>query len=143
MFFSPPSADCCVERLAPPPADFSLLSSAAILSSSDLSSDFGRDDASLDGLSESLWSGALAVSACAACGFGLACGAGTVLGVGRLLAFAAGRGLAISGSASGLTFDFHLLPWQWGVLAALPLVVALVAMMTARITVLRSLARMP
>jgi cell division transport system permease protein len=76
---------------------------------------------------------------------GLACGAGTVVGVDKLLAFAAGRGMpqAMASSATGLAFDFRLLPWQWGVLGALPIVVAIVAMMTARITVLRSLARMP
>jgi cell division transport system permease protein len=76
---------------------------------------------------------------------GLACGAGTVVGVDKLLAFAAGRGMpqAMASGATGLAFDFRLLPWQWGVLGALPIVVAIVAMMTARITVLRSLARMP
>jgi cell division transport system permease protein len=72
---------------------------------------------------------------------GLAFGAGTVVGVDKLLAFAAGRGLSPAGP--GLSFDFRLSPWQWGVLALLPVVVAIVAMMTARITVLRSLARMP
>jgi cell division transport system permease protein len=76
---------------------------------------------------------------------GLACGAGTVVGVDKLLAFAAGRGMpqGMASGATGLAFDFRLLPWQWGVLGALPIVVAIVAMMTARITVLRSLARMP
>ena len=68
---------------------------------------------------------------------GLACGAGTVLGVDRLLSAARG------GGGTSLSFDFRLLPWQWVVLGALPVVVALVAMITARMTVLRSLARMP
>ncbi|HVT52290.1 MAG TPA: FtsX-like permease family protein [Dongiaceae bacterium] len=75
---------------------------------------------------------------------GLACGAGTVIGVDKLLAFAARQSLSPGMPApTGLSFDFRLLPWQWAVLAVLPLVVALVAMMTARFTVLRSLARMP
>ena len=75
---------------------------------------------------------------------GLACGAGTVLGIDRLLSFAARQSLAPGmTSGAGLSFDFRLLPWQWIVLALLPVVVAIVAMMTARITVLRSLARMP
>jgi cell division transport system permease protein len=73
---------------------------------------------------------------------GLACGAGTVVGVDKLLAYAARQSMA-PGAGSNLSFDFHLLPWQWVVLALLPLVVAIVAMLTARITVLRSLARMP
>jgi cell division transport system permease protein len=72
---------------------------------------------------------------------GLACGAGTVVSVDRLLAFAAGQGLA--STRPGLTFDVRLLPWQWAILGLLPLVVAVVAMLTARLTVLRSLARMP
>ena len=76
---------------------------------------------------------------------GLACGAGTVIGVDKLLSLAAGRGLSpgTTGAGPALTFDFRLLPWQWAVLALLPVVVAIVAMLTARITVLRSLARMP
>jgi cell division transport system permease protein len=77
--------------------------------------------------------------------FGLACGAVTVLGVGKLLGYATGLGSPAGNQANdpGLTFDFQLLPWQWIVLGALPLVVAIVAMLTARMTVLRSLARMP
>jgi cell division transport system permease protein len=74
---------------------------------------------------------------------GLICGAATVIGVDKLLAFAARQSVAPGSAAPGLSFDFRLLPWQWIVLAILPIVVALVAMMTARITVLRSLARMP
>jgi cell division transport system permease protein len=71
---------------------------------------------------------------------GLACGAGTVIGVDKLLALAAGPGLSPAGP--GLTFDFRLLPWQWAVLGTLPVIVALLAMITARRTVLRSLAKM-
>jgi len=36
-----------------------------------------------------------------------------------------------------------LAPWQWGVLAAMPVAAALITMMTARITVLRALVEMP
>jgi cell division transport system permease protein len=43
---------------------------------------------------------------------------------------------------TGLVPNFALLPWQWGVLVLLPLATALIAMVTARATVLRSLARM-
>jgi cell division transport system permease protein len=69
---------------------------------------------------------------------GLALGAGTVLGIDRVIGFSLG-----AAAGSSLAVDFRLLPWQWAVLALLPLVVALLAMLTARLTVLRSLARMP
>ena len=72
---------------------------------------------------------------------GLGFGAITVLGIGRLIAYSLGAG-ALGGSP-GLTFDFRLLPWQWAVLGALPIVTALLAMFTARRTVMRSLAKMP
>jgi cell division transport system permease protein len=36
-----------------------------------------------------------------------------------------------------------LAPWHWAVLALLPLAAAFIAMMTARLTVVRALARMP
>jgi cell division transport system permease protein len=68
---------------------------------------------------------------------GLGFGAATVLGIGRVIAYSLGA------ANPGLAFDFRLLPWQWVVLGALPLVVALLAMFTARRTVLRSLAKMP
>jgi cell division transport system permease protein len=68
---------------------------------------------------------------------GLGFGAATLLGIGRLVAF------SLDAANPGLGFDFRLLPWQWVVLGALPLVVALLAMFTARRTVMRSLARMP
>jgi cell division transport system permease protein len=67
---------------------------------------------------------------------GLGFGAATVLGIGRVIAYSLGA------ANPGLGFDFRLLPWQWVVLGALPLVVALLAMYTARRTVLRSLAKM-
>jgi cell division transport system permease protein len=68
---------------------------------------------------------------------GLGFGAVTVLGIGRLIAY------SLDAANPGLAFDFRLLPWQWVVLGALPLVVALLAMFTARRTVMRSLAKMP
>jgi cell division transport system permease protein len=68
---------------------------------------------------------------------GLGFGAVTVFGIGRVIAYSLGE------ANPGLSFDFRLLPWQWVVLAALPLVVALLAMFTARQTVMRSLAKMP
>ena len=68
---------------------------------------------------------------------GLAFGAATVLGIGRVIAY------SVDAANPGLSFDFLLLPWQWVVLGLLPLVVALLAMFTARRTVMRSLARMP
>jgi cell division transport system permease protein len=68
---------------------------------------------------------------------GLAFGAATVLGIGRVIAY------SLDTANPGLTFDFRLLTWQWVVLAALPVVVALLAMFTARRTVMRSLAKMP
>jgi cell division transport system permease protein len=67
---------------------------------------------------------------------GLGFGAATVLGIGRVIAYGLGA------ANPGLGFDFRLLPWQWVVLGALPLVVALLAMFTARRTVMRSLAKM-
>jgi cell division transport system permease protein len=68
---------------------------------------------------------------------GLGFGAATVLGIGRLIAY------SLDTANPGLSFDFRLLPWQWVVLGTLPLVVALLAMFTARRTVMRSLAKMP
>jgi cell division transport system permease protein len=67
---------------------------------------------------------------------GLGFGAATVLGIGRVVAY------SLDAANPGLALDFRLLPWQWVVLGALPLVVALLAMFTARRTVLRSLAKM-
>lgn len=67
---------------------------------------------------------------------GLGFGAATVLGIGRLIAY------SLDAANPGLAFDFRLLPWQWAVLGTLPIVVALLAMFTARRTVMRSLAKM-
>jgi len=68
---------------------------------------------------------------------GLGFGAATVLGIGRVIAY------SLDAANPGLSFDFGLLPWQWVVLGILPIIVALLAMFTARRTVMRSLARMP
>lgn len=42
----------------------------------------------------------------------------------------------------GLGLHVRLLPWHWAILALLPVATALIAMVTARLTVLRSLARL-
>ncbi|MEE8445504.1 MAG: FtsX-like permease family protein [Alphaproteobacteria bacterium] len=65
--------------------------------------------------------------------FGLALAALTLFALGRLAGEARAFGLAVSGLA----------PTQWAVLATVPLVTAVIAMLTARLTVLRALARMP
>ena len=73
--------------------------------------------------------------------------AGTLLGAEHLLQITDGMAPATIGSggddlaAPGLALDLQLLPWQWGVLGLLPFATALIAMVTARWTVLRSLAR--
>ena len=58
-----------------------------------------------------------------------------------LTVFLIGRVLG-GGEAAALP-DFTLRPVEWALLALLPLVVAAVAMVTARLTVLRTLSRMP
>jgi len=68
--------------------------------------------------------------------------AATLLGAEHLLHITGG--MAPGGddlAAPGLSLDLQLLPWQWGVLGLLPFATALIAMVTARWTVLRSLAR--
>src|SRR5690606_4796151 len=105
VFLSPPSEACWLERLAPPPDAFSLFSKAAILSSRDLSLDSGREEACFAGLSDSLRSGAFAVSAWATCGFGRAAGAGAlsgrrVLSCGCSAAMASAIGSGFSGCGS-------------------------------------------
>ncbi|MFQ6018560.1 MAG: cell division protein FtsX [Kiloniellaceae bacterium] len=57
----------------------------------------------------------------------------TVVSVGRVL----------GPTEAALLPNFALLPIEWTLLAVLPLAVAAVAMLTARLTVLRTLARMP
>lgn len=72
--------------------------------------------------------------------------AATLLGADHLLHLTSSvtaAGNVAGGDPSGLALnlDVKLLPWQWGVLGLLPFATALIAMITARWTVLRSLAR--
>ena len=78
-------------------------------------------------------------------GVGLA--AMTILGLDRVMGAGAVAGIMGSGSGAAtadasMALDFRLLPWQWAVLALLPLAVALIAMITARLTVMRTLGRL-
>ena len=63
---------------------------------------------------------------------GLVGAAGTLLAVARI----------VRPGSLGILPDLSLQPWQWGALALLPAATALIAMLTARLTVLRTLARM-
>lgn len=70
--------------------------------------------------------------------------AATLYGIDHLLQLTGPAPVATdSFAASGARLGLHirLLPWQWAVLALLPVATALLAMITARVTVLRSLAR--
>jgi cell division transport system permease protein len=62
----------------------------------------------------------------------------TLLGIGR-----ASVAAALLGERVHLLPSLELEPWHWGVMALLPLAAALIAMLTARLTVLRALRRMP
>ena len=53
------------------------------------------------------------------------------------------RATSVLGEQAKLLPDLHLVLWQWGTLAALPVIAALAAMITARLTVMRALARLP
>ena len=64
---------------------------------------------------------------------GVAFAAVTIVGISQLL----GR------AGTALLPELSLIPLEWAVLAILPLASALVAMLTARVTVLRTLARIP
>lgn len=68
-------------------------------------------------------------------------------GAGLGLVLAAATGFAVTRAASGISSALlprlAIEPWGWGVLLGLPLALSLVVMLTARITVLRALARMP
>ncbi len=68
-------------------------------------------------------------------------------GAGLGLALAAATGFVLAQTAGGLSSALlprlAIEPWGWGALGGLPLLIALIAMATARVTVLRSLARMP
>jgi cell division transport system permease protein len=69
---------------------------------------------------------------------GLALAVVTLLGIGH-----AADAAAILGPGVRLVPEFSLRPWQWAVLASLPLVAAGIAHFTALVTVKRALARMP
>jgi cell division transport system permease protein len=62
----------------------------------------------------------------------------TLIGIGH-----AGAATALFGERVHLLPALQLAPWHWLVLMALPLAAALIAMLTARVTVLRALKRMP
>jgi cell division transport system permease protein len=69
---------------------------------------------------------------------------GLLLAVATLIAIdRAGSATAILGGRVRLVPSLDLEPWHWLVLALLPLAVALIAMLTARLTVLSALKRMP
>ena len=51
--------------------------------------------------------------------------------------------VAIFGEEAALLPAMRLLPWQWGALVLLPVAAGIAAMVTARLTVLRALARLP
>lgn len=73
----------------------------------------------------------------------------TLIGIDHLLQFSnqtmgaiTGEGVPAAEFAGSLGLDARLLPWQWAVLGLLPVAATLIAMVTARWTVLRSLARL-
>jgi cell division transport system permease protein len=71
-------------------------------------------------------------------------GLGLLLAVATLLALAnAGAAAAMLGKTAIPLPAIALLPWHYGMLVALPLAAAALAMLTARLTVLSALARMP
>jgi|SRR6185437_2756648 cell division transport system permease protein len=69
---------------------------------------------------------------------GLALAVATLLAIGR-----AGAAASLLGGEVTLLPAMTLAPWHWSMLALLPPVAGLIAMLTARITVMRALARMP
>lgn len=68
---------------------------------------------------------------------------GGLLGVALTALTVYGLGRAAGALGSGLLPDISLGPAQWGALAAVPLAVAVIGMITARITVLRALKALP
>ena len=68
---------------------------------------------------------------------------GGILGFAAAIATVYGAGLLLSSSGRVLLPDFSFGPREWILLCALPLLATLVAMLTARWTVLRTLARFP
>ena len=69
---------------------------------------------------------------------GLALAAVTIWGLGH-----AAAATSLVGEQAALLPELRLVPWQWGALALLPVAAGLAAMATARITLLRALARLP
>jgi cell division transport system permease protein len=69
---------------------------------------------------------------------GLALTVATIIGIAH-----AGEAVTVLGEQVRLLPALELAPWHWLLLALLPLGAALIAMITARVTVLRALARMP
>lgn len=69
---------------------------------------------------------------------GLVLAAITIWGLGH-----AADAVSVFGEEAALLPDLHLVVWQWGALAALPVIAGVAAMITARLTVLRALARLP
>lgn len=69
---------------------------------------------------------------------GLALAALTLLGLGH-----AAEATGVLGEQAKLLPELHLTPWQWATLLALPPAAGIAAMLTARLTVLRALARLP
>jgi cell division transport system permease protein len=69
---------------------------------------------------------------------GVALAAVTLWGLGH-----AAAATAVLGEEAKLLPDLRLVLWQWGALALLPVLTGFAAMLTARLTVLRALGRMP
>jgi cell division transport system permease protein len=69
---------------------------------------------------------------------GLVLTVATLLGIGR-----ASSAAMLFGERVRLLPSLELKPWHWAVMAVLPIAAALIAMLTARLTVLRALRRMP
>jgi cell division transport system permease protein len=69
---------------------------------------------------------------------GLVLAAITIWGLGH-----AAQAVSIFGEEAALLPNLHLVAWQWGALVLLPVAAGIAAMVTARLTVLRALARLP
>jgi cell division transport system permease protein len=69
---------------------------------------------------------------------GLALAALTLVGLGH-----AAAATGVLGEQAKLLPELHLTPWQWATLLALPPAAGIAAMLTARLTVLRALTRLP
>jgi hypothetical protein len=62
----------------------------------------------------------------------------TIWGLGH-----AAQAVSIFGEEAALLPDLQLVVWQWGALVLLPIAAGIAAMITARLTVMRALARLP